>query len=258
MSQQNAPVISPTDLAAIIGKSQGKGFTPGGHTRPQANAAFTPANFAASARVIELAPTFDDTEPHHHRVAEGFAPAHDLSPTPHQPRNVDAEIAAARVEGKQAGLAEGLAQGLAKGRADALAEAAQAQDHALTAARDTFLRAAAALSSPEGVLPEAFAQDLDRAVRRLAAERAGMAIDAHPAAFLSRITLLADRVAQGIRSITIALHPQDHTTLMAHLSGTAAMDGAALVPDARLSRGDVVVTGPAIRVADLLNGEDAA
>lgn len=177
--------------------------------------------------------------------AEGPLEA-EVIPQPPPPDPVDL-MAAARAEARAAGHAEGLAAGLAQGRADARAEA----EATLAAARDAFLAAAKAVMAVDAT-PDGLADLLTRAVRDLAAQRAGQAIDALPAPFVTRIAALADRVAQGMRAVTLRLNPDDLAAITPHLAGTA-LDGAVISADAKLRRGDVVVQAEGILLSDLLD-----
>ena len=131
----------------------------------------------------------------------------------------------------------------AEGRAAAAVEMEKAREAFVTATRNLTLQGAS--------LSDRIAAELADAVRALAAQRAGQAIDALPAPFLARIAALADRVAQGMRKVTVHLHPDDLAVLQPHLSGSD-LDGVTLTADARLLRGDVEVRAEGIRLADLL------
>ena len=100
---------------------------------------------------------------------------------------------------------------------------------------------------------EALSAALSGAVRQMASARAGQAIDDMPAPFLARIEALADRVAQGVRAVTVALHPDDLAAVAPYLAGSDL--GSALVAgDARLARGDVVVRAEGVLLSDLIGG----
>lgn len=251
MTHQNAPVISPAELAAIIGKAQGKGFTPGGPVRAGIATdgdSFRPADFEAMARSAALPspePTPDTPPP-----APVAVPARKAfsEPAPEPVRDFDAELAAARQEGHLAGHAEGLAQG----RAEAKAESEAQRVNEMATARDIFLRAAKALSDPSPDLLEAIFSKVDLTIRRLAADRAGVMIDTHPEAFLHRIETLAERVSQGVRQIAVTLNPQDLEIISQHL-GEGETDWTGLKADPTLNRGDVIITGAGISLVDLLD-----
>lgn len=253
MSQQNAPVITPAELAAIIGKANGKGFTPGGPTKPgiaEDGKGFLPSNFEAIAKSATIpaaepnveAPPLPPPSPAPMPSRKTFS-----EPVKEPERDFDAELAAARRDGHLAGHAEGLAQG----KAEAHDEFATLQASELKAAKDIFLRAAKALSSPSPEFSEDLFAKVELAVRRLASDRAGSIIDTHPEAFLARIETLAERVSQGVRQISVTLHPQDLEIISQHL-GEGETDWTGLKADPRLSRGDVVVSGAGISLHDLL------
>jgi flagellar biosynthesis/type III secretory pathway protein FliH len=244
MSQHNTPVISPADLASIIGKAQSKGFAATGHVRQSGDGAFMPSDFASRAQAasqhIEEAV---EVEPRESADVHPFP-----EPTVVPKRDFDAELRAAREEGRLAGLAEGLA----RGQAEAQAHAAAARAQGIDGARDIFLQAAEALSGPDKLISAPLAFEIERAVLRLASARSGIQITSHPAPFAARIAKMADRVAQGMREVKIALHPEDHAAVAQHLAGHPLIDGGTVLADPRLSRGDVIISGPSIRMADLL------
>ena len=102
---------------------------------------------------------------------------------------------------------------------------------------------------PDGTIYIAYIRDISH---RLAAERAGQMIDALPTAFAARVEAMADRVAQGVRAVSVRLNPDDLAVITPHLAGLEVTGTAELIADARLSRGDVEVRAEGIRLADLL------
>lgn len=168
-------------------------------------------------------------------------------PVPVPQADPETLLAEARAEAHATGKAEGLADGLAQGRGEGRAEA----EAALAAARDAFTAAAKAVMAGDAT-PDGLTDLLAKAVRDLAAQRAGQAIDALPAPFLARVAALADRVAQGMRTVTLRLNPDDLAAIAPHLAGSD-LDGAALNPDPRLKRGDVEVRSEGIVLSDLLD-----
>lgn len=159
-------------------------------------------------------------------------------------------LADARAEGFADGLVQGLAQGRTEGHATGRSEALDEAAAALGAARDAFATALRGLVAAPAA-SDALAVVLADAVRSLAAQRAGQAIDTLPDAFAARVAAIADRVAQGMRAVTVRLHPDDLAAIAPHLAGTD-LDGTTLCPDPRLTRGDVDVRGDGIVLSDLL------
>ena len=248
MEQNAAPVINPADLAAIIAKAKGNGFAPNAATRrvvsANAQSDFLPAHFGTTAR---------SHTPHPPQGQNDTLRPFDSPPAPRPepiappPRDIEAEIAQARAEGYQDGLAKGIVQG--KAEAEAHLRAVQQDD--MLVARDLFVKAAAELSSPATLIAGDLTQALERAVLRLASARAGMAIDANPKPFSTRLARLADRVSQGMRPVTVSVHPDDLAALLPHLEGHLA-EGVTLAALPTLMRGDLVAKCPGIQVADLL------
>lgn len=264
-ADRSQAVITPSEIAAILARGQGRGFAPGlaGLGGLAADpGGFQAADFLAAARLAPEAmttdaaqPLADPGQPPMPQARPGLSFAEPPPPLP--PRDIAAELAAARAEGRAEGHAEGLATGLATGRAQAEAELRASALAELTQARALFLSAVTALSAPEPAAVRGLEQALAAAVARLASDRAGQAIADHPGPFLARIAALADRVAQAGRSVTIALHPADLAALGPHLPG-GLPEGAQLAADAALSQGDVVLRAGGITLSDLLAGEAVA
>lgn len=237
MTRENS-VIDPAKLAARLRAGQNRAFT-GRAPLTVGEAAFKALRLDQVERVsltpVEVveADWTEETVP----VETPPAPA---APPPPDPAKLLAE---AQAQGHAAGLTEGHAKGVAEGRAQAMAE--------LEAARTAFLAAARGLGTAAPDLSDQIAALMSSAVRDLAAQRAGQAIDALPKPFITRIAKLADRVAQGMRTVTLRLNPDDLIAIAPHLAGTD-LDGATLTPDPALNRGDVEVRADGIRLADVL------
>lgn len=240
MAQRN-PALDPAALAARLRGAQDRSFT-GRASLSVGEAAFKALRLdqveritlspdgAIEAEVVELDLTPVAPEP--------------VAPPPPDPALRLAEVRAAALdEGRAQGHADGLAEGLAQGRAEAEAELADA--------RAAFLAAATRLGTAAPDLSDKIAALMAGAVRDLAAQRAGQAIDTLPAPFIARIAKLADRVAQGMRTVTLRLNPDDLTAISPHLAATD-LDGATLSPDPTLRRGDIEVRADGIRLADLM------
>jgi flagellar assembly protein FliH len=178
------------------------------------------------------------------------APQEPLMPRPSAPS--PASLAEAR--------AAAFSEGYALGRAEAAAEWG-AERAAVTEQARVLALAITRLSDPPAAEVDALALTLGKVVQRLASERAGHAIDAAPAAFARRISRMAERIAQGMREVAIHLHPDDLEALRPLLENTAAPDLSALatsrlVADHGLSRGDVDLRAPGVRVAELMSASD--
>lgn len=246
--------MGPAEVMALIRASAQKGFT-GAAPRTPADAVFRRARLDEVRRVDPEAGVLLEDGVTEVLPAAGAAVAEIevLAPDPAeaapaaQVEDPARRLAEARSEGYAAGRADGLEEGLEAGRAEARAEA----EAALGPARAAFLAAAAALSGGAD-LAEDLAEVIAGAVRRLAAERAGQMIDALPAAFAARIEAMADRVAQGVRAVSIRLNPDDLAAITPHLDGFEVIAAASLQGDPRLARGDVDIRSDGIRLADLL------
>lgn len=263
MEGGEARSMGPAEVMALIRASAQKGFTGAAPLAPQ-DATFRRARLEEVRRIDPSAVLLDDgpagAEPGIGGAALGGAvlggavlggEVLTAEPVEAAPAPVVEDparrLAEARSEGYAAGRADGLEEGRAEGRAAALAEA----EAGLVPARDAFVAALAGLTGGADAAGD-IAEVIGQAVRKLAAERAGQMIDALPGAFAARVEAMADRVAQGVRAVSVRLHPADLAAITPHLAGCEVAGAAALVADDRLSRGDVEVRAEGIRLADLL------
>lgn len=257
MTHENAPVINPADLAAIIAKSHTGGFSPSVPQRPSAGIVagngFMPANFETIAKQNPPPQTAGQSAGQSAGQEPEVAKAPVLTvvshprPEPKPERDFAAELAAAFEKGRASGLADGKAQG----QAEAAAQLQERGTAEMTRARDAFVAAAKALAAPQDDLADSLCSGIEAAILRLASERAGMAIAENPSAFLRRIEGLADRVSQGLRQVRVSLNPDDLALINAHL-GDHPIDMLEFSPRPGLSHGDVIVTAQGITLSDLL------
>lgn len=256
MSEGESLRMGPAEVMALIRASTQKGFTGAAPLAPQ-DGTFRRARLEEVRRLGPADGVLLEPEGEGGLVGEVMgAEAAEVAPAP-AVEDPGRRLAEARAEGYASGRADGFDEGLAQGRAEGRAEAQAAAEADLGAtigpARDAFLAATARLvAGPD--LADGIAEVIAGAVRRLAAERAGQMIDALPAAFAARVEAMADRVAQGVRAVSVRLNPDDLAAITPHLAGFDVLGAAELVPDARLARGDVEVRVEGIRLADLLEG----
>jgi flagellar assembly protein FliH len=156
-------------------------------------------------------------------------------------------------------LAETRAIALAEGRALGIADAEAAlrgERDSLEAQARAFAAALARLAEPPVAEVDGLIRSISAAVARLASDRAGLAIDTMPDPFARRIARLAERVAQGMRDVSVHLHPDDLAAIGPLLSAAcppelSTLAAARLVADPSLSRGDADLRAPGMRLADL-------
>lgn len=227
-----AQAMGTAEVMALVRAKAGKGFS--GTARP-VDGSFRAVPIERVARLETPGVEPVEAEIVAAEVVEAGPPA----PT------VEELLAEARDAGFAAGKAAGLAEGRKAGAADAEA--------GVIAARDAFVALASrlAVTGLEGAADLSAA--LSGSVRAMASARAGQAIDDLPAPFLARIEALTDRVAQGVRAVTVALHPDDLAAVAPYLAGSE-LAGATIAGDARLSRGDLVVRAEGIVLSDLIGG----
>lgn len=258
MDEADAPRMGHAEVMAMIRASAQKGFAAKASVADP-DAVFRPARLDAVRRIDPDVTAMVDavvaTEDGTISVAAGEVMAPSRTATPQTPQvtmeDMAQRLAEARAEGYAEGRADGMEAGHAAGHAEGMAAGRAEAEAALGPAREVFLTAVARLEQEAG-LADGLAGVLAGAVRKLAAERAGQMIEALPAAFAARVEAMADRVAQGIRSVSVRLNPDDLEAIRPHLAGCEVLEGAALTADARLARGDVEVRAEGIRLADLL------
>ncbi|ABN76800.1 FliH/SctL family protein [Cereibacter sphaeroides] len=235
--------IGPEDVLALIRETNARGFGRSDLPAPGPEGPFRPMPLSGLGRAAPEAPRPPDAAGPAPESRAPAAPAGLVPPDPAPPAPAlpdPALLEAARAEGRRDGHAEGRAEG----RREAEAEFAHA--------RETFLRLAERLSAPAPGDTARLARMIDGAVCALASQRAGIEIDRHPAGFAARLEALADRVAQGLRQVTLRLNPEDLQALAPHLPGSDLLSEARIAADPRLARGDLEVRAEGIVLSDLL------
>lgn len=228
-----AQAMGTAEVMALVRAKAGKGFS--GSARGTVDGSFRAVPMERVARLEAAAVETVEADV----VAEAVVA--DVPPAP----TVEELLAEARDAGFAAGKAAGLAEGRKLGAADAEA--------GVIAARDAFAALASKLAVTGMDGGDALSAALSGAVRAMASARAGQAIEALPAPFVARIEALADRVSQGVRAVTVALHPDDLAAVAPYLA-RSDLAGAVVAADARLARGDVVVRAEGIVLSDLIGG----
>lgn len=247
--------LSESDVTRLLRPAQAAGFNARPMVPPQGGGAFRPTGLAGGDGAAPGGPAFSTAGSLVNPVPGAEAPDAD-----DRARAAQEEQDALRAEGYALGLAEGHEQGRAEGRAAGRAEghaAGHAQglaeaEAALGHARRLFETAAARLTAPDPSDLGALSGALTRAIAHLASQRAGQQIDIAPGPFLARIEALADRVAQGLRDVTIRLNPADLEAIEAHLHGSPLLQDNRLKADPRLARGDTEIHAEGIALSDLL------
>ena len=155
-------------------------------------------------------------------------------------------VAAGRDAGQKAGHAEGHASGLTEGQAKAAGE--------LEATIQKFEQAAQALSQTNAVDLTRLEASLHDAVARLAADRAGVAIDAMPEGLAKRIEAMMAKIVASTEHPVISLNPEDLAVIAPLAEQREALKAYQFEADASLGRGDIHVTADGISVADTISG----
>ncbi|MGS4946768.1 FliH/SctL family protein [Meridianimarinicoccus sp. RP-17] len=179
-------------------------------------------------------------------------PARPDAPAAPDPAALQARYDEGHAEGFEQGYSAGSEEGRISswnaghdtGRREAEAE--------LQAARDAFLQAAAALTRDDAIDLGALVPALTDAIRQLASQRAGQAIDDMPGPFLDRIETLAHQARQGLETVSIRLNPEDHAAIAPHLPSAPLVAKSRLTADPDLGRGDVALRVGSIRLNDVI------
>lgn len=204
-----------------------------------------------SRRLEEIAPTpeFADAPMPAPQVEEPMQPVAEPEPV----AAPSPELEAIRAEAFEAGKNEGITQGLAQGRAEGRIQGEAEANRMIQEARATFERATTNLSTLTTGDIRTLADTVTSAINALASQRAGTVIDEMPENFMNRVEQLADRVAQGVRQVTIRLNANDLNVIEPFLQGSELLSENRIVADSRLGRGDVDVRSGAITLSDILN-----
>ena len=155
-------------------------------------------------------------------------------------------VAAGKEAGHKAGHAEGHAAGLTEGQAKAAGE--------LEATIQKFEQAAQALSQSNAVDLTRLEASLHDAVARLAADRAGVAIDAMPEGLAGRIEAMVAKIVASTEHPVISLNPEDLAVIAPLAEQREALKAYHFEADANLARGDICVSANGISVADTISG----
>lgn len=182
---------------------------------------------------------------------EGSA-APDRAPAPPTPAVLQARYEEGHAEGFEQGYAAGAEEGRLSGWTAGHDTGRREAEAELQGARDAFLNAVNALSRDDVIDLGTLVSSLTDAIRQLAAQRAGQAIDHMPGPFLDRIETLAHQARQGLEAVSIRLNPEDHAAITPHLPGAPLVAKSRITPDPQLGRGDVALRVGGIRLNDVL------
>ncbi|MEK9850503.1 MAG: FliH/SctL family protein, partial [Candidatus Puniceispirillum sp.] len=139
-----------------------------------------------------------------------------------------------------------------------LKAAADQQDQQLLAAINSFTAASEALTQPDNIDLSQLSTAMYGAIAKLASERAGIAIDAHPDAFAARIERMIARIRDNLETPLIRLHPDDATAITSTLETKMAPRQIQIISDGTLNRGDAQINVGDIGVIDLIEAVDTA
>ena len=105
----------------------------------------------------------------------------------------------------------------------------------------------------EAVDKTALTESILKAVTRLASERAGTIIDAHPETFKNKIISFADKIEQLSTNLILNLNPVDADLLKKTLSKSLSDKKVEIKKNSELFRGDFIFQMGAVEIGDLLS-----
>ena len=109
------------------------------------------------------------------------------------------------------------------------------------------------IKKKEAVDKTALTESILKAVTRLASERAGTIIDAHPETFKNKIISFADKIEQLSTNLILNLNPVDADLLKKTLSKSLSDKKVEIKKNSELFRGDFIFQMGAVEIGDLLS-----
>ena len=187
--------------------------------------------------------------------AEGFE-GEAAQDAPSSTSQVDFEAGRAEgfEEGRRAGFDEGKVTGIEEGRAAGRAEASAQLERVIQA----FEAATSRLADLTAVDSDALSASINKAILRLASERAGQAIAAQPDSFADRIEALLATIRTVSGQPSIRLNPADLTSIQPLADTREKLRHCNFVADGSLAHGDLSVTVGTIGIDDIIVPSEAA
>lgn len=263
LNRKSEPEVEILDHASILRLINEQSFSARKSATDKPAEVFEKRSFSkhdqiASALADSLLPDEDDL-PQLIASTAAVAPTPEplVEPVPEEPVSVTHSLTPEELDDiRRAAFEEGRAKGIEEGRIqgheEGIEEGRQAAFIELQQAREIFEKAARELTAPAEQSLAHLNVAISEAVRRLAGQRAGRAIDDMPDSFVTRIEMLCDRIAQGMRQVTVVLHPDDLSAIRPHVDGSPLLADSRLLADPKLARGDVAIQAGSIRLNDVL------
>lgn len=246
----DAKALGHDDIMRLVREAGNGGFQKRAHTAVHPDSSgFKARDFQQVESLPPEAPVFD--EPATPAMAPVAEPQVSAQPAQVQPAHIDIE--AIRAEAFEAGKNEGMIHGLAQGRAEGRIQGETEANQKILEARAAFEAVTANLSTLTAGDISTLTATVTDAINALASQRAGTVIEEMPENFVARVEALADRVAQGVRQVTVRLNADDLAAIEPYLEDSELLSENRIVADGRLGRGDVDVRAGAITLSDILN-----
>ena len=109
------------------------------------------------------------------------------------------------------------------------------------------------IKKKEAVDKTALTESILKAVTRLASERAGTIIDAHPETFKNKIISFADKIEQLSTNLILNLNPIDANLLSKTLAESLSDKKVEIRENSELFRGDFIFKMGAVEIGDLIS-----
>ncbi len=154
------------------------------------------------------------------------------------------ETASAAFErGKAEGINEGRHTAIAETKEEAIADAKSE----LADIVNSFRNALDSLARPKAMQVGALSKSINKAILKLASERAGIQIDEMPEAFSHRINALVAGIGQELAEGKVQLNEDDYATMKPYLANL----GFEIVVNSNLLRGDVTLQFDGVELHDI-------
>ena len=157
-------------------------------------------------------------------------------------------------EGRRAGFDEGKAAGMEEGRTAGRAEASAQLERVIQA----FEVATSRLADLTAVDSDALAASINKAILRLASERAGQAIAEQPDSFADRIEALLATIRTVSGQPSIRLNPADLASIQPLADTREKLRHCNFVADESLAHGDLSVMVGTIGIDDIIVQSEAS
>ncbi|MBO6854428.1 MAG: hypothetical protein JJ872_11795 [Marivivens sp.] len=234
--------LTPQEVLARIKEMSAKGFVANGHLKRHQNG----TGFASRSLIkddhtaADLAAEIIGTEsPERAADQPADVRAAPAAPVTYSQAELDKRLETARIE-------------LSADYERRIQDMKQNELDALSTARSAFLSLTNRLQNVTTADIEDLGAAMAEAIRRLASERAGSAIDGTPEAFLERIMSMAHALGTSTEALTLSLNPADFAAIEPHIGDEPQLAENRIRIDLSLGRGDIRISAGGISMDDVI------